>query len=87
MNNTLLTLNFLNIGEKGTTASERHWVIEKTEEVGQPIDYKDVLTLGWKPAIVLRWGHGYAYVSTGNEKIWLSTQLIKIRSDKNSPLS
>ena len=27
-----------------------------------------MLTLEWKPAIVLRWGHGYAYVSIGNKK-------------------
>lgn len=29
VNNALLTLNFLNVGEKGTTVAERHWVIEK----------------------------------------------------------
>jgi hypothetical protein len=28
----LLTLNFLNVGEKGTTAAERHWVIGKTKQ-------------------------------------------------------
>jgi hypothetical protein len=27
-----------------------------------------VLVLEWKHAIVLRWGHGYAHVSMGNEK-------------------
>lgn len=67
VSNTLLTLNFLNVGEKGT-AAERHWVMEKPEELGQAIDARDVLTLGWKPAIVSTWGHGYIYVSTGNEK-------------------
>jgi hypothetical protein len=44
------------------------------------------LTLEWKPAIVLRWGHDFAYVSTGNEKIWLSTKLIRIRSDQEKTL-
>ena len=29
LNNALLTLNFLNVGEKGTAAAERHWVMEK----------------------------------------------------------
>ena len=29
---------------------------KKIEELGQPIYYKDVLTLEWKPAIALRWG-------------------------------
>jgi hypothetical protein len=45
LNNALLTLIFLNLGEKGSAAAERHWVIGKTEELGQPIDYKDVLML------------------------------------------
>jgi hypothetical protein len=29
LNNALLTLNFLNIGEKGTIPAERHWIIGK----------------------------------------------------------
>lgn len=29
LNSALLTLNFLNVNEKGTTAAKRHWVIEK----------------------------------------------------------
>jgi hypothetical protein len=42
----LLTLNFLNVGEEGTTAAERHWVTKKkTEELDEPIHYKEVLTL------------------------------------------
>lgn len=60
---------------------ERHWVIEKSEELGQSIYYKAVLTLEWKPEILLRWGCGYGYVSTGNEKIWLPTKPINIISD------
>jgi len=43
LNNALLTLNSLN--EKGTTAAQRHWVMERTEELGQPIHYQDLLTL------------------------------------------
>lgn len=81
-----MMLCFLNVGEKGTTAAERHWVNENTEELGQPIYYKDVLTLECQLAIVLRWGHGYAHVSIENEKIWLPTQLIKIRSDDGKAL-
>ena len=55
----MLTRNFLHVGEKGITAAD--WVTEKTEEVGQPIYYKDVLTLEWKPAIALRKGSGFVY--------------------------
>lgn len=29
LHNALLTLNFLNTIEKGSTAAERHWTIEK----------------------------------------------------------
>ena len=43
--------------------------------------YKNVYTLEWKPEIDFRCGCGYVDVSTGNEKIWLPTKLIKIRSD------
>ena len=79
----MLTRNFLHVGEKGITAAD--WVTEKTEEVGQPIYYK-ILILEWKLAIVLRWGCCHGNVSTGNEKIWQPTKLIKIRSDLENPL-
>ena len=29
LNKALLTLNILNVNEKGTTATERHWIVEK----------------------------------------------------------
>jgi hypothetical protein len=61
-------LYFLNVDEKGTTAADRHSVIKEAEELSQPIYYQDVLTVECKPAIILRWGHGYAYISTRNEK-------------------
>ena len=31
LHNALLTLNFLNANEKGTTAVEKHWMIEKLQ--------------------------------------------------------
>ena len=37
LHNALLTLNFLNANEKRTTAAERHWTIEKTLELNQPV--------------------------------------------------
>ena len=39
--NALLTLNFLNANEKGTTGAERHWIIGKTKELNQ-IHFKDI---------------------------------------------
>lgn len=67
LNNALLTLNVLNIVEKETTADERHWVTVKTEKLGKPIYYNDVLTWEWKLVIVLRWEYDSAYLSTVNE--------------------
>ncbi|KAL6045669.1 hypothetical protein STEG23_015755 [Scotinomys teguina] len=77
LHNALLTLNFLNANEKGTTAAERHWIIEKTAELNQPIYFKDVLTSEWKPGYVLRWGRGFAFISTGEDKLWIPSKLIK----------
>lgn len=37
LNNALLTLKFLNIGEKGTAAAERQRVIENTKDLDQPM--------------------------------------------------
>ena len=52
--NALLTLNSLNANEKGTTAAERHWIVDKkTTELNQPIYFKDVLISEWKPGHVL----------------------------------
>ena len=59
---------------------------KKNEELGQSIYYKDVLTLEWKPAIVLRWGCHYAMYLQGMKKIWLPTKLIKIKSGQGKPL-
>ena len=81
----MLTRNFLHVGEKGITAAD--WVTEKTEEVGQPIYYKDVLTLEWKLAIVLRWRCCHGNVSTGNEKIWLLTDLQRLDLTRGNLLS
>ena len=33
LHNALLTLNFLNANEKGTTAAERHWIVEKNYRI------------------------------------------------------
>lgn len=34
---------------------------------------------------VLHWGRGYAYLSTGKEKLWVPSKLIKIRHDRGRP--
>ena len=34
--------------------------------------------LKWKPGEELRWGRAFALVSTGEEKLWIPSKLIKI---------
>ncbi|ERE85983.1 Integrase, retroviral containing protein [Cricetulus griseus] len=86
LHNALLTLNFLNANEKGQIAAERHWTTEKTAELNQPVYFKDVLTSVWKLGHVIRWGRGFALVSTGEEKLWIPLKLIKIHIEKEKPL-
>lgn len=74
------------MGGKGRTAAEGHWVIEKSEELGQPIYCKDAFTLEWKTVVASRWGRDYALVSTRIEKLCILTKLVKIRSDQRKPL-
>ena len=84
--NALLTLNFLNANEKGTTASERHWIMEKTSELNQPVYFEDVLTSQWKPGDVLHWGRDFVLVSRGEEKLWIPSKLIKFLFEKEKSL-
>jgi hypothetical protein len=44
--------------------------------------YKDLLRSEGKPKKVLHWGHGFAYISTGNEKLWMPSKLTKIRIEQ-----
>ena len=62
LHNALLILNFLNANEKGKTAAERHWIIEKTSELNKSVYFKDVLTLEWKLRDVLCWGRCFILV-------------------------
>ncbi|CAO2607041.1 Gag-Pro-Pol polyprotein, partial [Lemmus lemmus] len=80
--NALLTLNFLNTNEKRTAAVERHWIMGKTSELNQSVYFQDVLTSQWKPEDVLRWGRGFTLVSTGEEKLWIQSKLIKTWFEK-----
>lgn len=77
LHNALFTLNFLNSNEKGT-AMERQWTTEKTTELNQSVFFKNVLISEQKPEYVLCWGRSLAFVSTGEEKIWVPSKLIKI---------
>ena len=56
--------------------------MKETAELNQPRYFRDVLTSEWKLENVLHWGRGYAFVSTGNEKLWIPSKLIKIEFDQ-----
>ena len=67
---------------------ERHWVVEKkTTELNQLIYFKDVLTSEWKPGHVLHWGRNFSFISTGEEKLWIPSKLIKIVYEQEAPLN
>jgi hypothetical protein len=70
LHSTLLILKFLNANEQNTTASERHWIVERTIELNQPVYIKNFLTTEWKMGNVLRWGRGYAYVCFHRKRCW-----------------
>ena len=63
-------MNSRNTDEKGATDAERHLIVEKnTVALNQPIYFKDLLNSEWKPEHVLCWERGFAFVSTGEEKL------------------
>lgn len=59
---------------------QSHQVITKTMELNRPIYYKNVLTSEEKPAKVLLWACGFAYIST---KKWNAVDIIKTDKDYN----
>ena len=61
-------------------------ITEKSAELNQPLYFKDVLTSEWKPERVLHWGRGFTFVSTGEEKLWIPSRLVKIRFKWEGPL-
>ena len=87
LHNDLLTLNFLNANENGTTAAERHWIMEKkTSELNQPVYFKDMQISQWKPGDVLCCGRSFALVFIGKEKLWIPPKLVKILFEKEKTL-
>ena len=69
LDNALLTLNYFNANEKGTTAAERHWIIEQSSELNQPFYFKDMLTLPWKDRTCVMLGKGFCSCFHGRRKI------------------
>ena len=39
-------------------------------------------TSEWKPKNMLNWETGFAFVSTGNKKLWIPSNLMEIKFDQ-----
>lgn len=66
------------------TAAERH-VIENTE-LNQTRNFKDLFTLKWNSKNALHWGKCYAFLSTGNKRLWSSVRLVGMRFDQSGEI-
>ena len=51
---------------------------EQTTELNHPIYFKVMLTSEWKSEYVLHWERGFAFVSTGDEILWIPSKLVKV---------
>ena len=58
----------------------------KSAELNQLAYFKDVLTSQWDPGDVLCWGKDFALASTGEEKLWIPSKLIKVQFEEEKPL-
>ena len=54
--------------------------------LNQLVHFKDVLMSEWKPGHVLCWGRGFAFVTTGERKLWIPSKLLKIRFEQETLL-
>lgn len=60
---------------------------KQTVELNKYLYFKNVFTSEKKPGYVFRWEIGFAFVSMGEEKLWIQSRLIKIRSKQERPLA
>ena len=44
------------------------------------------MTSEWKPGDMLCWERGFTLVSTGDEKLWVPSELVKIQLEKEKSL-
>ena len=79
----VMSLNCL-MTEKGTTANKRHFIVN-TAGLIQDRCFENALTSKLKSKDMLLWRRGFAFVSTGNERLWIHSELRKIRFDQGRP--
>lgn len=56
--------------------AEEHSILERNAKLDQLPHFKDVLTSEWKSGNML--GKRLCFIPTGNEKLWISSNVIKI---------
>ena len=79
----MLSLNCL-IAEEGATVAKRHLLINAAELI-QDRHFENSLTSKLKSKGMLLWRRDFAFVSTENERLWIYSELIKIRFDQGRP--
>ena len=71
----MLSLNCLN-AEEGATAAKRYLLINAAELI-QDRYFENTLASKLKSKGMLLWRRGFAFVSTGNERLWIYSELRK----------
>ena len=79
----MLSLNCLN-AEEGATAAKGLLFIN-TAELTQDRYFENTLASKLKSKDMLLWRRDFAFVSTENERLWIHSELRKIRFDKERP--
>ena len=79
----MLSLNCLNV-EEGATAAKRYLLINVAELI-QDRYFENTLTSKLTSKGMLLWRRDFAFVSTGNEKLWIHSEFRKIRFDQGRP--
>ena len=79
----MLSLNCL-IAEEGATAAKRLLFINAAE-LTQDRHFENTLASKLKSKGMLLWRRDFAFVSTENERLWIHSELRKIKFEKGRP--
>ena len=79
----MLSLTCLN-AEEGATAAKRYLLINAAELI-QDRYFENTLASKLKSKCVLFWRRDFAFVSTENERLWIHSELRKIRFNQGRP--
>ena len=79
----MLSLNCLS-AEEGATAAKRLLFINAAELI-QDRYFENTLTSKLRSKGMLFWRRDFAFVSTGNKRLWIHSEIGKIRFDQGRP--